>query len=124
MIPSLLVVDDDRANCAVISQILSGMGYAVDVAYNGEAALELVAQNQYDLALLDYQMPGMDGVELLERLREHQPDIRGVFLTAYTRIDTVFSAIDAGAFRVLSKPVDFNELLPLLEDLVGRPATS
>jgi CheY-like chemotaxis protein len=100
------------------------MGYSVDIAYNGEAALELVSRNQYDLALLDYQMPGMDGVELFERIREQEPDIRGVFLTAYTRIDTVFSAIDAGAFRVLSKPVDFNELLPILEELVGRPAAS
>ena len=119
--PSLLVVDDDRANCAVISQVLTGMGYTVDVANDGPSALELVEQNDYDLALLDYQMPGMDGVELFQRIRELRPDMLGVFLTAYTRIDTVFSAIDAGAFRVLSKPVDFNELVPILEELVGKP---
>lgn len=120
--PSLLVVDDDRGNCAILEKILTATGYRVDVANDGRAALELAKKNDYDLAILDYQMPGMDGLELFERIHILRPEVVGIFLTAYTRIDTVYPAIDAGVHRVLPKPVDFNELLPLLEELVGKPA--
>ena len=120
--PNLLVVDDDRSNCAVISQMLTGLGYEIDEAYDGPSALELIEHKAYELAVLDYQMPGMNGVELYQELTARRPDIIGVFLTAYPRIDTIYPAIGAGAERILSKPVDFAELIPLIESLVGKPA--
>lgn len=116
----LLVVDDDRSNCAVVSSLLKKEGYQVDVANDGKHALEMVENRPYSLALLDYQMPGMDGVELYRRIREKRPETLGVFLTAFTTLDTVYPAISAGAERVLAKPVNRDELIPLIEKMVGR----
>jgi CheY-like chemotaxis protein len=122
--PRLLIVDDDRGNCAVITRILAGLGYETDQAFDGPSALALSENKSYELAVLDFQMPGMNGVELYEQLSARQPSIIGVFLTAYPRINTVYPAIGAGAERVLAKPVNFSELLPLIESLVGPPTSN
>ena len=115
-----LVVDDDRSACAAVSRMLTGEGYIVDTADNGVAALEAVEHHDYDLAILDYQMPGMDGVELCQRIRLVKPEIPAVFVTAYTTINTVFPAVIAGAERVLAKPVDIHELVPVVQELIGK----
>jgi DNA-binding response OmpR family regulator len=115
----VLVVDDDRSVSGVVAAILTDRGYAVDVASDGRSALKLVAENSYILAVLDYQMPDMDGVEVFRRARERQPDLLGIFLTAYANINTVFPAIDAGIERVLAKPPSRRELLPVVEELIG-----
>ena len=120
--PSILVVDDDRTNCAILSKMLSAHGYQVDTASSGEEALKLVEEQPYVLVLLDYVMPGMDGVELYRRIRQLRPETIGVFQTAFARIEVIYSAIDAGAERVLAKPVDSQELLPLVDRLVERSA--
>ena len=66
---SILCVDDDPDTCASMSDILTDLGYLVSVAYDGHAALQLVQQQPYGLALLDYRMPGMDRLELYRRIR-------------------------------------------------------
>lgn len=118
--PHLLVVDDDRSNRTIVSELLTEQGYTVDVANDGMQALELVTQNPYALAVIDYQMPGMNGVELYRRIRELQPELIGVFLTAFTTLSTVYPAIEAGVERVLSKPVNRDELLPLVQEMVSK----
>lgn len=115
----VLVVDDDRSQCEIVAKLLTDRGYEVDTACDGNEALGMMGRKRYALALLDYQMPGMNGVEVYQQARELQPGLRGVFLTAYTTIDTVFPAISAGVERVLAKPVDARELLPLVEELIG-----
>jgi two-component system response regulator HydG len=117
----ILVVDDDRSNCEVVSRKLSNYGYHVDVAHNSKAALEMVKHDSYRLALLDYLMPDMNGVDLYRRITELQPNVKGVFLTAHANINTIYPAISAGVERILAKPVDFNELIPYIEELVGKP---
>jgi len=114
---NILVVDDDKNTCIYVMKILSTRkGWQVDVAWKGTMALELVKKKAYDAVVLDYRMPGMDGVELCRLIREAQPGVRAVFLTAYPQIDTVFPAMEAGAERVLSKPVDPAELISVLEE--------
>ena len=81
----------------------------------------MVQQNDYHLAILDYQMPGMNGVELYHRIRALHPDLPAIFETAYARIDVVFAAIEGGVRRVLPKPIDFHELRPVVEELAGGP---
>lgn len=115
----VLVVDDDRTVSGMVAAILTDRGYAVDVANDGQSALNLIAKNPYVLAVLDYQMPDMDGVEVFQRAREQQPDLLGIFLTAYANINTVFPAIDAGIERVLAKPPSRRELIPVVEELIG-----
>jgi two-component system, NtrC family, response regulator HydG len=119
----ILIVDDDRACCEVLSKMLSLRGYQVDVAYDGRIALELINQREYGLALIDYRMPGMDGVELYRRIREMRPSLVGVFLTGFPTINTVYPAISVGVERVLAKPAGSAELLSVIEEFVGKPAS-
>jgi DNA-binding response OmpR family regulator len=112
----ILIVDDNRDACSMLSRLLSAFGYESDIAYDGRTALNLVAAKNYGIAIIDYQMPGLNGVELYRQLRAAHPELDAVFLTGYTTIDVVYPAIEAGVLRVLSKPVDFQELLPLLEE--------
>lgn len=119
--PYVLVVDDDRSASTQVAKFLTAEGYRVDVADDGKTALDRIAKQPYALAILDYQMPELDGVELYRRIRELRPETIGVFLTAYTTLDTVFPAITAGIERVLAKPVQRGELMPLVEELIGKP---
>ena len=117
----ILVVDDDRGTCHFISKVLSSRGWQVDTAADGEEAIKLASQHLYNLALLDYVMPGLNGVELFRRVSELQPDIVGAFITAHAQIDTVYPAVAAGIEAVLAKPVSADELVALVDELVGQP---
>ena len=118
---SILVVDDDEAARACVTEILASRNWRVDTAEDGPSALALVEQQSYDVVVLDYRMPGMNGAELCRRIRELQPDVRGVFLTGFPTIDAVYPAIKAGADHVLAKPVDQAELLSVVEQELARP---
>jgi CheY-like chemotaxis protein len=115
----VLVVDDDRSSTTIVSKVLAAHGYAVDVANEGESAVALVMQHPYDLAVVDYQMPRMNGVELFRLAKTAQPNLHGVFLTAYANINTVFPAIEAGFERVMAKPLDSGELIRLVQEMIG-----
>ena len=90
----ILVVDDDRSSCVILQRILTRWGYVVDTSLDPVAALELIKQNDYQLAVLDYQMPGMNGVELYRQMQIIRPNLPAIFETAYARIDVVFAAIE------------------------------
>ncbi len=120
----VLVVDDDRSNCEIVAKLLQGHGYQVDMAHSGPDALQLIMQNDYVLAVIDYRMPGMDGVEFFRKARELKPELHGVFLTGHTNLNTIYPAIDAGVERVLAKPADGRELLPLVDQLASQASGS
>jgi DNA-binding NtrC family response regulator len=117
----VLVVDDEMDTCANLSDILSDLGYQVDVAYDGPSALELVKQTTYDVALLDLKMPGMDGLELYRRIKDLQAGTVAIVVTAYASSKTANEALAAGAWQILAKPVDLSKLLALVEEAVGQP---
>src|SRR5574337_855980 len=100
--PRLLVVDDEVDTCANLSDILTDLGYQVDVAYDGLSALELVKQHAYDVALLDLKMPGMDGLELYRRLKQLQSGTVAIVVTAYASSSTANAALAAGAWKIVS----------------------
>jgi CheY-like chemotaxis protein len=116
---NILVVDDDEDTCASMSDVFLDLGYTVDVAYDGPGALELSGGHHYRLALLDYKMPGMDGLELCRRLRGSQPAVVVALVTAFASAATTTAAAEAGIRRVLSKPVDFTLLMPFVKEAVG-----
>ena len=118
----ILLVDDNPDACAAAAKLLWAWGYQADVAYDGPTALKLVDDKSYAMAIIDYQLPGMNGVELFRHMRQLHPDLVGVFLTGFTTIEVVYPAIEAGIVRVLPKPVDFKELMPLIEEYAGAPA--
>ncbi|MCE9548543.1 MAG: response regulator [Planctomycetia bacterium] len=115
----ILAVDDDHSTRLIVSKLLADRGYEVDSASDGPQALQMVRQRPYDLVILDYAMPLMNGVELFQHIHKLRPEMVGIFLTAHTRVDTVFPAVDAGVARVLSKPVDGKELLTVVGNLTG-----
>jgi CheY-like chemotaxis protein len=118
---SILVVDDEVDTCHNLSDILTDLGYQVDTAYDGLSALELARKNPYDIALLDLKMPGMDGLTLYRELRKVQAGTVAIVVTAYASRATTEEALAAGAWQVLSKPVDFPRLLKLMDEALGQP---
>jgi two-component system, response regulator, stage 0 sporulation protein F len=115
----ILLVDDDRDTCASMSDIFLDLEYTVDMAYDGPGALELSGRHQYRLALLDYNMPGMDGLELCRRLKNAQPSVVVALITAYSSIATRGSATETGVRCFLLKPVNFAVLMPLVKEIVN-----
>jgi two-component system, NtrC family, response regulator HydG len=117
----VLVVDDDPDICRNLSDILSDLGYHVDYAHDGPAALELVAQRRYDVALLDLKMPGMDGLTLYREIKKRSAGTVSLLVTAYASAATAEEALAAGAWKVVAKPVDPRKLLSLVDEALGQP---
>jgi len=107
----ILIVDDNAANRDVLARRLTREGHQVMTVTNGPAALEIVAAQQFDLILLDLIMPGMNGFEVLRRLKaaEHTRDVPVIVISALDELDSVVHCIEAGAEDYLSKP--FNPIL-------------
>ena len=118
---SILIVDDNEDIRANIKDILDDMGYEVDTAEDGPSALERVRERSYDVALVDFKMPGMDGAELYREIRRIRPEIVAIMITAYAGSNGAQLALDAGTWKVLRKPVDFAELLGMIDKVVHEP---
>jgi two-component system, NtrC family, response regulator HydG len=117
----VLVVDDDPDICRNLSDILTDLGYHVDYAQDGQAALELVAQRHYDVALLDLKMPGMDGLTLYREIKKRRAGTVSLLVTAYASAATAEEALSAGAWKVVAKPVDPRKLLSMVDEALGQP---
>jgi two-component system OmpR family response regulator len=117
---SLLLVEDDRKLVRALERGLAREGYAVDVAYSGEEALERVSGRTYDAVVLDVMLPGADGFEVCEVLRRGQRTLPVLMLTARAEISDRIRGLDAGADDYLVKPFDFGELLARLRALSRR----
>lgn len=121
----ILIVDDDVDILANLSDILTVNGYETVTACSGPNALDKIDSNspngqpRFDLCLLDFRMPGMDGVELLKRIQFKQPAIRAIMMTAYAGEDGSQRALDAGSLKVMNKPVDIDVLLGIIDDVVA-----
>jgi CheY-like chemotaxis protein len=120
-VPYILVVDDDQDTCRNLADILTDLGYRVDTAPDGPTGLDLVRKNAYDVALLDFKMPGMTGLELYREIRKVRAGTVAIIVSAYTNAATREEALGAGAWHVLPKPVDFPKLLGLVAEAVGQP---
>jgi two-component system sensor histidine kinase/response regulator len=121
----ILVVDDQPANLRAVSALLTRHGYSVAIAGSGEEALQLAGETTPDLLLLDMMMPGMDGFELLARLKE-RPELQrlpAVFLTAAQDRELLLRAFDAGAVDYVTKPFMPEELLARVNAHVGLKLT-
>jgi DNA-binding NtrC family response regulator len=119
----ILLVDDNLDSCQTAAKLIRLAGdYETDIAQDGFTALELIERKHYALAIIDYQMPDMNGVELFRRMKQIRPKLKAIFVTGYATLDVVYPAIDAGILRVLAKPVDFEELIPVIDEFAWAPA--
>lgn len=116
----ILIVDDEIDSGNMLGKLLSAWGYHADAVGSGHEAVKMAQSRPYGLAIIDYRMPEMNGVDTFSRLRELQPDLTAIFLTGYATIDVIYPAIEAGILRVLTKPPDFQELLPIIEAHLGK----
>ncbi len=119
--PRILVVDDDVDTCRNLSDILTDLGYRVTTAHDGPEALELVRRQPFEVALLDFKMPGMDGLTLYREIKKVRAGTVAIIVSAFASETTRQEALAAGAWQVLAKPVDFPRLLGLLEEAVEQP---
>lgn len=111
---SILIVDDEEPQREALGGYLKKRGFHVLKAGSGEEALELVGQG-IDIAIVDLKLPGMDGLELLNRLKRLDPKIEVLVVTAYGSIETAVVAMKSGAFHYLTKPIDLEELNLLID---------
>lgn len=107
----ILVVDDERSIRNTLKDILEYEKYEVDLAEDGNKALEMIRAAEYDIVLCDIKMPGLDGIEVLERLNVLAPDTPVVMISGHGNIDTAVESIKKGAFDYIEKPLDLNRLL-------------
>jgi len=106
----ILVVDDESLMRDFLEETLSRAGYDVDTVPNGNKALNIIGDNSFDLILSDMKMPGISGIELLEKLHNENPDIRFIMMTAYGTIETAVEAMKLGAFDYIMKPFSADEI--------------
>src|SRR5437899_494219 len=106
----VLIVDDEHTLARSAQAFLADHGYETEVASTGEKALELLASVQPDVVFADVRLPGMSGIDLLKRIREFDPVLPVVMVTAYGTIEGAVEAVKLGAFDYVKKPVDLEEL--------------
>lgn len=103
---TVLLVDDEEALVRGLARALRAQGYAVTPATSGEQALEHISSERFDVIVSDVTMPGLDGLQLLRRVRDIDMTVPVVFMTGHPSVDTAMQAMEFGAFRYLTKPLD------------------
>ena len=114
----LLVIEDEPDIASALQKGLRQVGYAVDMALDGEHGSELALVNDYDLLILDLNLPGVDGLEVCHRVRAECPSLLILMLTARSRPDERVAGLDLGADDYLVKPFHFAELTARVRALV------
>ncbi|WP_343209359.1 response regulator transcription factor [Anaerolentibacter hominis] len=116
----LLVVEDEVRINKLLSRGLRKKGYAVDCAFDGEEALELYGINEYDLMILDLNLPGLDGMEVLRTIRKEDVALKVIILSARSSVEDKVEGLDEGSNDYMSKPFEFAELDARIRNLLGR----
>ncbi|MCX8125863.1 MAG: response regulator transcription factor [Dehalococcoidia bacterium] len=116
----ILFIEDELDFATAIARGLRREGYAVDIAADGDQGWELAEVNEYDLVLLDLNLPGMDGLEVCRRLRGSKPGLLIMMLTARSHLTDKITGLDLGADDYLTKPFHFEELLARIRALLRR----
>jgi DNA-binding NtrC family response regulator len=116
----VLIVDDEKNIRLTLSQALEPLGVETDTAVNGEEALAKLKQKDFGLMLLDLKMPGMDGIEVLRRMRETRPEVRVIIITAHGTIESAVDAMKLGAVDFIQKPFSPEEIRQLASQVLDR----
>lgn len=108
--PRLLLVDDDVPFTRNLVWLLSRRGYEVSAVNDGQSALRIVEEQEFDVIILDRKMPGIDGIATLKELKKKKPDIEVIILTGAASVDSALDGVQFGAYDYTVKPIQLSEL--------------
>ena len=120
MSQNILIIEDDKNALLGLTEILTDEGYSVDSAENAAKGLQLISTNEYDVLLTDFQLPDLDGLEITKRVRKHHQNIAVVMMTAFGSVKHAVLALKEGVDDYLTKPLDLEELLIILEKVISE----
>jgi two-component system NtrC family response regulator len=116
---TILIVDDEKNYPLILSAVLVDEGFETLTAHSGEEALELLANSDVDLVLTDMKMPSMDGIELLEKIKQKNPELPVIMMTAYGTVEKAVEAMQKGAYNYILKPFDNDQLIIYVKKAVS-----
>ena len=119
----ILVVEDERILCETIARSLKRLAYSVDCCYDGITAMQMLADDNFDLVVLDLNLPGADGMTVLRTLRKTDRDTKVLILSARSEVSDKVDGLDAGANDYLAKPFHLEELAARIRSLTLRQFT-
>jgi two-component system nitrogen regulation response regulator NtrX len=118
--PSVLIVDDEPGVRTALSGVLRDEGYAVDAVDSGEACLERVGRDAFDVIVLDVWLPGIDGLATLSRIRQRHVEAEVVMISGHGNIESAVRAIKMGAFDFVEKPLTLEKTVKVIENALGK----
>ena len=116
----ILIIDDEKSIRSTLREILEYEKYEVDEAVDGQDGIEKLSKKSYDIALCDIKMPKMDGIEVLSKAQEINPDVQFIMISAHGSIETAVEAVKKGAYDFIQKPPDLNRLLITLRNALDK----
>nr|WP_275980281.1 response regulator [Halalkalibacter alkaliphilus] len=115
-VKKILVVDDQYGIRVLLCEILQKDGYVMHEAANGVQALKIVEEEKPDLVLLDMKIPGMDGLEILKRIKENHAEVDVIMMTAYGELNLINEAMSLGAITHFAKPFDIDDIREVIKN--------
>src|SRR5512139_1550919 len=116
----ILIAEDEKNQRDLLEGFLIKEGFSVEAVANGRESLQKLKGNFFDMALIDYKMPELDGAQTLKEIRRLYPDLPVIMMTAYGTVETAVAAMKEGALDYLTKPIDLDELLLMLQRIIER----
>ena len=116
----ILIAEDEKPQRDLLEGFLKKEGFSVEAVSNGKEVLQKLQASFFDMALIDYKMPQLDGAQTLKEIRRLYPDLPVIMMTAYGTVETAVAAMKEGALDYLTKPIDLDELLLMLQRIIER----
>ncbi|MDL2316931.1 response regulator [Desulfovibrio sp. OttesenSCG-928-A18] len=116
----ILIVDDEHEFLELMTNRLQKRGFTVVTASSGELALREVARQDFDAMVLDVKMPGIDGIKVLQQVKQSKPELPVLLLTGHASIEAAMTGVESGAVDYLLKPVPINDLIMRLKEIASR----
>ena len=117
---SILIVDDEENVCRLLEKIFKNEGFITHKAFSGEGALKLIDSTQVDIVISDIKMPGMNGIDLLKKIKNIDPSIKVVMITAFATVETAVEALRIGASDYITKPFDIHEVISCVKNIIDN----
>lgn len=116
----ILIIDDEKSIRSTLKEILEYEKYEVDEAVDGQDGIDKISAKKYDIALCDIKMPKLDGIEVLEKAQDIDPDVQFIMISAHGSIETAVEAVKKGAYDFIQKPPDLNRLLITVRNALDK----